>query len=419
MNELLEKYLSIVGEDIIHQLLQISAHLKGLKILHVNSTKRGGGVAEMLEKIVLLTQALGIDMRWETIEGDVEFFHCTKSFHNAIQGTHTVMSDSQLQHYEKINAANAERLSSIINNSDIVVIHDPQPVSLITHFPDRKSKWIWQCHIDASAPYKPVWNYLRKFVSHFDATVFSLPDFAQPLTSPTYIIPPSIDPLSEKNIDLEKKEIDLIYSLFGIDPLRPILLQVSRFDFFKDPLGVIYAYRLAKKFQPFIQLIFAGATATDDPESEIVLKEMQHARNDDPDIHILNLPSDSNRIINALQRAATIIIQKSIKEGFGLTVTEALWKAKPIIGGNAGGIRSQIINHQTGFLVNTSEGAANRIRFLLQYPEKGYKMGINGQVFVKDKFLITRQLREYFSLFISLFCPDTDRIELSRIRSLR
>lgn len=419
MNQILEHYVPIVGEDIVHQLYQIAAHLKDMKIVHINSTKSGGGVAEILDKMVSLTQALGIDTRWETIEGDNDFFRCTKSFHNALQGNHVTISKSQLEHYEKTNALNAERLTQVIQDADIVMVHDPQPASLITHFPDRKSKWIWRCHIDASRPYRPVWNYLHKFVSKYNASIFSLEDFAQPLSMPTFLVPPSIDPLSEKNIDLEKKEIDLIYELFKIDPQRPMILQVSRFDRFKDPIGVIEAFRLTKKFHPSIQLVLAGSSAADDPEGDAVLDEVKLAANSDPDIIILKLPENSNRIINALQRAATIVIQKSIKEGFGLTVTEALWKAKPIIGGNVGGIRLQIIEHQTGFLVNTPEGAANRIRYFLEHPERAAKMGDNGKAFVREKFLITRHLRDYLSLIIGLFFPDADRIELSNIQSLR
>ena len=418
MDDIIKNYLPIVGQDVINQLFQIANHLKSMKIVHINSTRTGGGVAEILVKLVPLTQALGINTSWEIVEGDALYYQCTKSFHNALQGNHVVIPDSLIQHYEKTNAANAERLSSVLNDADIVVIHDPQPASLIAHFPNRKSKWIWRCHIDVSRPYKPVWKYLQQFISKFDASVFSLADFAQSLPLPMYLIPPSIDPLSEKNIDLEKKEIQAVYDLFGIEPLQPMILQVSRFDRFKDPIGVIDAYRIARKFHPKIQLVLAGGTASDDPEGEAVLAEVKLATGDDPNIHILKLPPDANRTINALQRAADIVIQKSIKEGFGLTVTEALWKAKPVIGGNVGGIRLQVIDHQTGFLVNTPEGAANRIRYLLQHPETCSKMGQKGKACVREKFLITRHLREYLTLFISLFSPDATRIELTKINDL-
>ncbi len=419
MTNLLQNYLPIVGEEVIHQLFQIAEYLKGLKIVHINSTRTGGGVAEILSKMVPLTQALGIDTSWQVLEGDAEYFQCTKSFHNALQGNRIILSDLQLRHYEKVNQENAERLSSILNTADIVVMHDPQPASLIASFPNRKAKWVWRCHIDVSRPYKPVWNYLHQYISQFDASIFSLVDFAQPLNIPMYLIAPSIDPLSDKNVELDLKEVQSVYELFGLDSLQPIILQVSRFDRFKDPIGVIEAYRIAKKFHPTIQLVLAGGTAPDDPEGDAVLAEVKRAVGDDPNIHVLKLPPDANRTINALQRAATIVIQKSIKEGFGLTVTEALWKSKPVIGGNVGGIRLQIIDHQTGFLVNTPEGAANRIRYILHHHEEAANIGAEGKKFVREKFLLTRHLREYLTLFTSLFFPNSDRIELRSLTRLK
>lgn len=411
---MLQSYIPIVGEDIIYQIKQIGASLQKMKVVHVNSTRMGGGVAEILQKMVPMTEAIGLDAKWEVIEGDVLFYHCTKSFHNSLQGNTTILTDAQLQHYEKTNLQNAERLKSVLEDAEIVVIHDPQPLSLISHFPKRKGKWIWRCHVDVSHPYKPVWSYLEKFVSQYDAAIFSLIDFAQKLPMPIFLIPPSIDPLSDKNIELDQKEIDAIFDLFEISKENPMVLQISRFDRFKDPVGVIEAYRIAKKFHPKLQLVLAGGTAADDPEGEAVFEEVKLAKEDDPHIFILKLPDASNRIVNALQRAAKIVIQKSLKEGFGLTVTEALWKSKPVVGGNVGGIRLQIVDHKTGFLVNTKEGAANRIRYLLEHPEVMEAMGVKGKDFVREKFLITRHLREYLTLFVSLFSPDSDRIELKK-----
>lgn len=412
--QLLQNYIPIVGEDSIYQLKQISNALPGMKIVHVNSTRLGGGVAEILEKMVPMTQVLGLDTKWEVVVGDKEYYQCTKSFHNALQGNGVNLSDALFEHYEKKNVENAERLKETLNDADIVIIHDPQPLSLISHFPKRKGKWIWRCHIDVSHPYEPVWNYLQKFVVKYDAAIFSLVDFSKNLPLPMYIIPPSIDPLSDKNIDLDQKEIHAVFELFGMNKEAPMILQVSRYDRFKDPLGVIVAYRIAKKFHPKMQLVLAGGTATDDPEGDMVLEEVRHAKGNDPDLHILKLPDASNRIVNALQRASTIVMQKSIKEGFGLTVTEALWKSKSVIGGNVGGIRLQIVDHKTGFLVNTPEGAANRIRYLLEHPEVMQAMGEKGKEFVKEKFLITRHLRDYLTLFVSLFFPDSDRFELKK-----
>jgi trehalose synthase len=412
-SQILEDYARIAGQKAIDQLLQLAEPLQHLKIVHINSTKIGGGVAEILTKMVPLTENLGIaNCRWETIEGSLDFFHCTKNFHNALQGNKVLPSQSHISVYESINAENAAKLKPLLQDADIVIVHDPQPLALIQHFPERKGKWIWRCHIDASRPFRPVWNYLKKYIEKYDAAIFSLDEFCHVMPVPMFIILPSIDPLSDKNVDLSEQEIAEKVELFGIDSERPFLLQVSRFDRFKDPIGVIEAYRLVKKFNPSVQLVLAGGTATDDPEGEIVLKEVQLAGEEDPDIHILSLPGDVPKTINALQRAAHIIIQKSIKEGFGLTVTEGLWKGKPVIGGNVGGIRKQIINWQSGFLVNTPEGAAYRIRYLLQNRERIVEMGRIGKEYVREKFLITRHLREYLTLIYALYYKQSDRIEL-------
>ena len=336
MSFILDEYKKIVGKEAIDQLLQLSQPLKGMKIVHVNSTRLGGGVAEILMKMVPLTQALGIDTRWEVLEGSFDFFQCTKSFHNGLQGNKIFPSASQLQVFETLNGVNAERLKPILQEADIVIVHDPQPSLISNHFPNRKGKWIWRCHIDASKPFRPIWNYLKNFIVKFDATI-SLAAFSHPLPHPMFVIHPSIDPLSEKNIDLSPSEVKKVLDLFGIDGERPLLLQVSRYDRFKDPLGVIEAYRLVKKFNPTTQLVLAGSGAADDPEGEVILKDVKVAAEDDPNIHVLLLPPDSHRTINALQRGADIVLQKSLKEGFGLTVTEALWKGKPVIGGNVAG----------------------------------------------------------------------------------
>lgn len=407
MGNSLDQYKTVVGEEIIYELAQMARVLKGKRILHINSTKSGGGVAEILLTMTHLTSALGIEASWEVIHGNASFYECTKQFHNSLQGSknHT-LNASLFKIYEDVNKENALHLKSQIENADIVFIHDPQPAALIQSFPNRKNKWVWRCHIDASHPNRLLWRYLRTFIQQYDASIFSLVDFVQPLPHPIFLIPPSIDPLTDKNTELATEEINDIYSRFNIDPDRPLLLQVSRFDYFKDPLGVIQAYRLAKKFKRSIQLVLAGGGAADDPEGETVLKSVIQKAENDPDIHVLSLPSDSHRTINALQRAATLIVQKSLREGFGLTVTEALWKKKPVIGGNCGGIRLQVINHRTGFLVNTPEGAAERIRYLLQSPHLIQEMGEEGHRFVYDNFLSTRHLRDYLTLIISLLQPS-------------
>ena len=414
MNQL-EAYAKVAGEDVVHHLTQLGALLKGIKVVHVNSTRVGGGVAEILTKLVPLKQELGLDVSWEVIEGNADFYQCTKNFHNALQGNPngSAMSEALLKEYEKTNERNAEILRPVLQTADLVFIHDPQPLPLLRRFPKRKGKWIWRCHIDVSHPYRPVWKYLRKFVLDYDSSIFSLADFAQPLPHTQYLIPPSIDPLSDKNRELEEGELTSTRERFSFDPTRPLMLQVSRFDRFKDPVGVIEAYRLAKNFVPGLQLVLAGGGASDDPEGEEVLKEVHAAAKGVPDIYILVLPPDAHLTINALQRNADIVVQKSIREGFGLTVTEAMWKGKAVIGGDTGGIRLQVINHHTGFLVNSPEGAALRIRYLLNHPERLEQMGTKAREFVRENFLLTRHLREYLTLMVAhVYGGDGERIEL-------
>jgi trehalose synthase len=413
MTTMLEAYATVTGADVIRHLQQLAELLQGKTVVHVNSTRVGGGVAEILDKMVPLTRELGIDTRWEVITGDSDFYQCTKGMHNAIQGDRITIPDELLSHFLEVNEQNANQLRSILEEADFVFIHDPQPVALLKYCTNRKGKWIWRCHIDASHPHRKTWRFLDRFVRGYDASIFSLPQFVQMLPHSSYIIPPSIDPLSDKNIDLTQDELDAVQRRFGIDPNAPMITQISRFDRFKDPVGVIEAYKLAKKYIPTLQLVLAGGTATDDPEGEVVLDEVRNAAGNDANIKVLQLPPDAHRTINALQRLSDIVLQKSTKEGFGLTVTEALWKGKPVIGGDTGGIRLQVINFHTGFLVNTPEGAALRIRYLFNQKQKMQEMGIKSKEFIRENFLLTRQLREYLTLMVSLQHGAVDRIELS------
>jgi trehalose synthase len=407
---LLDQYAAVAGEDVVAHLRQLSSHLKGMKVIHVNSTREGGGVAEILHRLVPLQRELGIDAVWEVITGSMPFFQCTKLMHNALQGNQVDLASGMLLDYEKENELNAETLRAKLEEADFVFIHDLQPAALIRYCPSRKGKWIWRCHIDASRPFRPVWKFLKNFIEHYDASIWSLSEFAQPLDHPLYLIAPSIDPLSIKNIELGNEELTVMYKRWNLDPTRPIITQVSRFDRFKDPLGVIRAYRFVKAFAP-IQLVLAGGGATDDPEGEEVLNRVRASAGNDPDIHILLLPSDDHRTINALQRISDIVLQKSTREGFGLTVTEAMWKGKPVIGGDTGGIRLQVINHHTGFLVTTPEGAALRMRYLLKHRNLLEEMGEKAHEFVRENFLITRQLREHLTLMLSIMFEKEERIE--------
>ena len=411
MSGLLEKYVPIVGAEVIDHLRHLAEPLRGSRVVHVNSTREGGGVAEILSWLIPFKQELGLETSWEVIEGGPEFYQCTKSFHTGLQGAPVAIPARQLAAYEQTNRDNAERLRGLLSEADFVFIHDPQPAPLFQFCPEHKGKWVWRCHIDLSRPHRAVWKYLRDWVGSYDASIWSLADFAQPLPHPLYLIAPSIDPLSQKNRDLYPGEVDAVFDRHGLDPDLPLITQVSRYDRFKDPLGVIRSYQLAREYTP-LQLVLAGGGAADDPEGEEVLREVREAAGDDPNIHILLLPADSHREINALQRASTIVLQKSTREGFGLTVTEALWKGKPVIGGNTGGIRLQVINHQTGFLVSTPEGAALRIRYLLRNRDHLAEMGERGRALVLDNFLVTRHLREYLTLMHALRHEGLDRIEL-------
>jgi trehalose synthase len=408
----LDSYAEVAGRDVVDHLRQLAGPLKGMRVVHVNSTKEGGGVAEILRKLVPMMEALGLDVSWEVITGNADFFQCTKGFHNALQGFTVGLSEELLKTFEQNNAENAERLRPILENADFVFIHDPQPAPLLHSFPNRRGKWIWRCHIDCSQPFRPVWRHLAKWLTGYDASVFSLAAFAQPLPHPQYLIAPSIDPLSEKNIPLSPEEVQVVFDEFGLKRDLPMILQVSRFDRFKDPLGVIQAYREARRMVP-LQLVLAGGGASDDPEGEAVLQEVRESAADDADIHVLLLPPDAHRTINALQRAADIVLQKSIKEGFGLTVAEAMWKGKPVIGGDTGGIRLQVIDHFTGFRVKSPEGAALRIRYLLHRRDVLEDMGSRAMRLVRENFLLTRQLREYLALLIGIHHGLEDRIDVA------
>lgn len=393
----IEAYGDVAPKGTVEFLLRLSERVRGRQFLHVSSTRFGGGVAEILARLVPIMKDLGLKADWEVIEGDPEFFATTKAFHNALQGTEQVFTDAMLEHYLEVNRANAERLKL---EGDLVLIHDPQPVALIEARP-AAGRWVWRCHIDLSSPQRRVWAFLRRYVLKYDAAVFSLPAFAQQLPIPQFLVYPSIDPLADKNRRMTKKEIAKVLEALQIPDDKPILLQVSRFDRFKDPIGVINAYRMVKRYYD-VRLVLAGGGATDDPEGTQVLSEVRAAAGRDPDIFVLDLPSNAHLQVNALQRAATIVIQKSTREGFGLTVAEAMWKGKPVIGGATGGITAQILYGVTGYTVNSVEGAAYRIRYLLSNPGLMRKMGEAGREYVRQNFLITRHLRDYLSLLVHL-----------------
>ncbi len=393
---MLAQYSGIAPKSDLMLLQKLGEKLKGKSFLHINSTRAGGGVAEILQRMVPIINSLGIETRWETIEGDAGFFDMTKKVHNALQGNFEEISEDMWQYHLEVNRRNAERLDL---EADAVLIHDPQPVPLIEY---RKSgKWMWRCHIDVSNPVREVRSNIMRYARRYDAAVFSVAKFAMAMDISEFIIPPSIDPSSEKNRELTAEETDETLVKYHIPRDKQMILQVSRFDRFKDPIGVIKAYRLVKKYNDCI-LVLAGSPATDDPEGEAVLNEVKEYAENDPDIFILLLPPFSDKDINALQRSATVVLQKSLREGFGLTVSETMWKGKPVIGGAVGGIPLQIVHGITGFLVHSVEGAAFRIRQFLNNPGMVKRMGEKGREYVRTNFLITRQTRDYLSVWYVL-----------------
>ena len=404
----LSDYIPIVGDEVVGQLYRLAERLGPRRFVHVNSTRAGGGVAEILSRAVPLLNQVGLDTRWEVIEGDPTFFEVTKAFHNALQGHNVRLNQSLLNHYQEINRENAKKFTW---EADFILVHDPQPAWLINEMRSQVKHWIWRCHIDVSRPNIKVWKFLKDIVSKYDASVFSMSQFSQNLPHPQYLIRPSIDPLSEKNRELTPEEIQEVLDRLQIERDKPIILQVSRFDAFKDPLGVIQAFRMVRKHTP-CRLILAGGEATDDPEGAETLAEVKEAAQGEPDINVLLLPSDAHHDINALQRAADIILQKSTREGFGLTVTEAMWKGKPVVAGAVGGIVLQLRDYNTGFLVNSPEGCAFRIRYLLHRPELAKRMGNLAKEFVRQHFLITRNIRDYLTLLSLLENPGSRVIEL-------
>ena len=392
----------MVGKGDIEELRFLGSKLSGKIVQNINSTFSGGGVAEILNRMIPLLKELGVDARWNIIQGDNDFFKVTKKFHNALHGRAEEILESDFSCFQETSQKNIEEMEL---EGDIFFIHDPQPVALIKRKQEMGGNWIWRCHIDISRPNMQVWKFLEPYVSQYDAAIFSAPAFSRQLPLRQFLISPSIDPLSDKNKELPRHTIDAVMAKYGISQDKPIITQVSRFDYLKDPVGVIQAFEIVRNHID-CQLIFAGGTATDDPESDKVLAEVRERASNNPDIHILLLPPGSDIEINALQRASTIIVQKSLSEGFGLTVSEALWKAKPVVASAVGGITLQIRDKLTGLLTYGIEGTAYDLRQLLTNPEYANWLGKNGKEYVRHRFLITRHLRDYMLLFLSLKQPD-------------
>ncbi|MGH2675694.1 MAG: glycosyltransferase [Actinomycetota bacterium] len=400
----LDDFREAAGDEAVERLRDAARPLKGSRLIHISSTSFGGGVSELLYTHIPLLRDLGIEAEWKLLEGTEEFFTVTKLVHNALQGMPVPWTDAFEATYLKRVRANAERFEA---EADFVFVHDPQPLALLTYLEEwgrRTGRWVWRCHIDLSQPMDQVWSFFQLHASRYDAAVFTIEDFVKPGLGPRVaIIPPSIDPLSPKNAHLDPEAVGEILTAYGIDADRPLVTQVSRFDPWKDPLGVIDAFRAAEEEIPDAQLILVGSMALDDPEAWHFLELAQEHRADDPDIHILtNFQDVGPVVVNAFQRAADVVVQKSIREGFGLTVSEGMWKERPVIGGNVGGIRLQIEDGVTGYLVDSPDECARRLVELLPDAKRREEMGRAGRERVREDFLTLRELTDYLTLLASL-----------------
>jgi len=400
----IDDFRSMVSNTAINDLQKLAWTQQGLKVLHINATEYGGGVAELLLTQVPLMDDLGLQAHWAVIDADEHFFEITKSIHNAFQGNKDLPWDSSMeQHYFSTLEANLETMPG---GYDVVIVHDPQPMAIPTLLGDRRKEfgkhWIWRCHIDCADPHPDVWRFVSQFLESYDAMVFTMKEFVQPdvPADRVTISAPSIDPTSPKNSALDIVTVHDICRQYHIDVRRPFITQVSRFDPWKDPSGVIQAYRIVKERFPDVQLLLAGSLAHDDPEGIRLYEDLVADRGDDKDLYILsNLQQVGNTTINCFQRAADVVIQKSLREGFGLTVSEAAWKGKPLIGGRAGGITLQIEDGRTGYLVDSVEECARRTIDLLEDPDRARTMGETGRELVRENFLTTRELTDWISLF--------------------
>ena len=400
-------YASSTSAELVEELRALAAPLRGARVLHLNATPYGGGVAEILRSEVPLLRDLGLVAEWQLITGDEAFFSVTKAIHNRLQGANRNLSPVERETY----LANATRNAHLLDGTyDIIVVHDPQPLAIRQFHGGGNACWIWRCHIDTSQPHQSTWEFLQPFLQGYDAAVFTTPDFV-PRGLPVErvdIIAPAIDPESPKCIQLERDLARRVVQWIGVELDRPLVTQVSRFDPWKDPLGVIAAYRLVKRELPQIQLALVGSMALDDPEGWAMYRDIQQNSEDDSSIHVFtNLTGVGNIEVNAFQRLSNVVIQKSLREGFGLVVSEALWKGTPVVAGRAGGIPLQLQDGVGGFLVDSVDACAERILWLLHHSEEARAIGAAGHERVRDHFLLTRLLADDLRLYGSLLSRST------------
>ncbi|HEY1356483.1 MAG TPA: glycosyltransferase [Solirubrobacterales bacterium] len=402
-NRSLADYTHIAGKELSEQIRALAEPLQGHRVLHVSATAFGGGVSEILYTIVPLMRDAGLDAHWQVIFGKEEFFNATKLLHNSLQGADETLSDEQWELFDEINELNAKGLEG---EWDTIVVHDPQPIGLRRGAAEKSRNWIWRCHIDLSEPNPAPIARLRPLIEEYDATVWHLPDYVPDGidgNAGIRIIPPAIDPLSPKNMAFSPDDAAFVCNQFGIDVDRPLITQVSRFDPWKDPIGVIDAYRSVTEELPAVQLALVGSMATDDPEGWEFFQHTFEYADGDPDIKILNNLNNVGAIeVNAFQSQSDVVLQKSIREGFGLTVTEALWKGRPTVAGNVGGIPLQIEDGVSGYLVDSSEACAARTIDILRDPELGKRLGKAGKERARQRFLSPRLLRDWLELFNGL-----------------
>jgi trehalose synthase len=394
----LADYTHIVGRPLIEEVRELAEPLRGKRVLHLSATAFGGGVAEILYTLVPLMRDAGLDAEWHVIYGREEFFNATKLMHNALQGNPQDLTEEQWAVWERYNEMNARQMAP---GFDYVIVHDPQPAAIRTLEPEKAGHWIWRCHIDVSTPNPATMGRLLPYLLPYEASLFHVDAYAPSgLDGGVNIVPPAIDPLTPKNMALAREDAEFVCAQFGIDTMRPLMCQVSRFDPWKDPVGVIDAYRLVKEQVPDVQLALVGSMASDDPEGwDFYNATVAHAAGD-PDVFILNNFNNVGAIeVNAFQSLADVVIQKSTREGFGLTVTEALWKGKPFVGGDVGGIPLQVQDEQTGYLVSTVEDCARRSIEILQDPDAARALGRRGKEHVRTHFLTPRYLRDYLRIF--------------------
>jgi trehalose synthase len=397
----LADYTHICGRELIAEIGELAEPLKGSRVVHISATAFGGGVSEILYALVPLMRDVGLECEWQVIYGREEFFNATKLMHNALQGAPNDLDDEQWAVWQRYNEMNARELSA---GWDVCLVHDPQPAALFGLVPEKAKGWLWRCHIDLSAPNVQTLAKLLPHIEHYPASLFHMREYVPAgMDGRVHVVPPAIDPLTPKNMALSPEDAAFVCAQFGIDVDRPLMCQVSRFDPWKDPLGVIDAYRIVKQELPELQLALVGSMASDDPEGyDYFNATIAHAEGD-PDVHILNNFNNVGAIeVNAFQSHADVVVQKSTREGFGLTVSEAIWKARPFIGGNVGGIPLQIEDGVTGYLVSSPEQCAERALDVLGDPALGKFLGRRGKEHVRMHFLMPRYLRDYLKIFNEL-----------------